>query len=145
MFTYFHFVSSLTVYETPSTYAFHSLPPLSTTSAWGIFNATANGQSTNGLHSQRLYYSPSNHPGVQQLIVNLTNTYKSVVAVGCTDYGDMLNQYQSNLFNTWAYMEFNLNSEQLSTGKLVPNVTTQTLVDFTIMVIALICNLVSIS
>ena len=126
--------SSLNVYETPSTYDFHSLPPLSTTSAWGIFNSTANGQSVNGIHSQRLYYSPNNHPGVQQLIGNLTTSYASVVAVGCSDYNDMLNQYESNLFNTWAYMEFNLNAKQLSTGKLVPDQENQTQVDYTIMV-----------
>lgn len=128
------FFSSLTIYLVSDTYAFHALPPLSTSTPWGIFNPQSTGQAPFGLFSQNMYFSPNNHQGVQQLIASLTAKYPAIVAIGCTDYNDMLSKFEANLFNTWAYMEFNLNEEQIATGKLIPNFKNQTAVDYTIMV-----------
>ena len=72
--TNFHFPSS--------NYDLHGLPALSkAVSNWGIFNANSpeNNDDTYGyVDSTNLYYSPSGHPGVDQLMQDLHNAYPTV-------------------------------------------------------------------
>lgn len=124
-----------TVYQTEDVYQLHSLPPLSNKGDWGIFNMDAQENNMNDyVRSSTLYYSPNTHEGVRNLMAALTAKYPYVRALGAASPEDVLTQYQQNIFNTWASVQFNLTAEQLSTGLLVTSQTAQSVVDYTILI-----------
>lgn len=82
------------------TYDRVAFPPLSATGN-GVFSADA-AVSNSPNRSSTLYYSPNNHPGVQELINALTTAYPDINAVGCTDENEVVSLYEQNFFNTWA-------------------------------------------
>ena len=81
-----------------------------------------------------MYYSPNNHPGVQALIDSLVSTYPDIDAVGALDNDGINHLYQQNLFDSWASIQFTLNSDQVSTGKLITSESTPSLVQYQIAI-----------
>eukprot|EP01034_Spumella_vulgaris_P035334 gene35334-43567_t len=115
-------------------YEKHSLPPLSTSGPWGIFDVNSNGNTEDILISKQLYYSPNNHAGIQELIDALVLKYPNVKATGAASPDAIIDQYEVNLFDTWAALEFTLTPEQLSTGLLITDPNQQNIVTYNILV-----------
>jgi hypothetical protein len=130
---YVLFTSSIQLPDS-SVYEKLELPPLSTAKPYGIFNLDSVGNEAASFTSKRLYYTPNNHAGVQTLIDALVAKYPSVQPVGAASYDEILQMYQQNLFDTWAALVFNLNPEQVSTQKLIPNENTTATVQYGIFV-----------
>lgn len=122
-----------TIYESPHAYQRLALPPLSK-SGNGIFSTSAPGNEPYYTISQRLYYAPNNHDGVNALISALTTKYPDVVAVGAANIDGITALYQSNLFDTWASLQFFLSEEQASNGSFIIDQTTQTTVGYSISI-----------
>jgi hypothetical protein len=131
--TWILFMSSQPVQKTDF-YGKIQLPPLSTTGPTGIFDQNAVGNSVNTFVSKRLFYTPSNHAGVQSLVHALTTKYPNIDAVGAASYDEILNLYQENLFDTWAAIVFELDDAQTSSDKLVPTQSSPTTVSYSILV-----------
>jgi hypothetical protein len=72
--------------------------------------------------------------GVTDLINNLTKMYPDVKTQGCADPTEVYDTYRTNIFTTWAAIQFNLTSEQIATGKLITDENSQTIVDYTILI-----------
>lgn len=102
----------ITTYD--DVYQKHSLPPLSDTTPWGIFNAGSNGNIEDNPVSKNLYYSPNTHAGVNALMDALMVKYPDVKATGYVDPNGVNDQYQKNLFDTWASVQFDLTADQVS-------------------------------
>jgi hypothetical protein len=68
------------------------------------------------------------------LINNLTKMYPDVKTKGCADPTDVYDTYRTNIFTTWAAIQFNLTAEQIATGRLIPDENSQTTVDYTILI-----------
>jgi ATP-binding cassette subfamily A (ABC1) protein 3 len=123
------------VYNTPDVYSLHGLPPLSATATWGIFNPLAKQNNDNFyIEGKNLLFSPSNHAGVNDLINALTTLYPDVTSIPCESPEDVHDQYRTNMFTTWAAIEFNLSDAQLATGLLIPDEDANTVVDYTIFI-----------
>ena len=123
------------VYKTQDIYGVHGLPPLSSDGAYGIFSSNSKQNTDNSFVSTKnLYYSPDSHVGVNALMAALVAEYPQVKAIGAANPDVILEDYKSNLFTTWASIQFNLTAEQISTGKLVTSDTQTTLVDYTILI-----------
>lgn len=106
--------------NSPEIYDLHALPPLDKTSRWGVFNpkapAPANrptGQAANTL----LIFSPDNHDGVNSVMQQLKKKYPDIETVGVADTNAINDKYYTNLFKTWAAIEFDLTPDQKATGK----------------------------
>eukprot|EP01033_Poteriospumella_lacustris_P014622 gene14623-10454_t len=121
-------------FPTPHDYDRMALPPLSK-SAWnGVFNRDAPGNEQYYQLSQRLYFAPSNHTGVQELVSALTERYPDVQAVGAEDDEGIKSLYEANLFDTWASLQFALTPEQLASGQWVTSQSSASEVTFVISV-----------
>lgn len=118
----------------PHFYGRIPLPPLSTSAPNGVFNEDAPGNLNIGSISQRLYYAPDNHVGVNALIDALTSLYPDVEAIGAATAADMNKIYENNLFDTWATLDFQLTANQLSSGLLIPSQSQATDVSYTISI-----------
>lgn len=118
----------------PHFYGRIPLPPLSKSATNGVFNEDAPGNLNVNSISQRLYYAPSNHAGVNALIDALIAVYPDVKAIGAADAADMNKIYENNLFDTWATLDFQLTANQLSSGRLIPSQSQVTDVSYTISV-----------
>lgn len=126
--------SSISKVKTAQVYEKFVLPPLSKDSTWGVFNSDSKGNAAGGFFSSRLYYTPNNHAGVQDLINSLVATYPDVEAIGAADETEMNNLYETNLFDTWATIEFTLSDEQKSSGTLVTSQTSPSTVSYVISI-----------
>jgi hypothetical protein len=120
--------------DSASEYSYFKLPPLSKQVPWGIFNDLSNGNSEGDDYSNRLYYSPQGHPGVENLITALITEFPDVEVVGAANNAGIDSLYEANIFNTWASLEFFLTPDQLSTGKLIPSESTPTTVSYQIAI-----------
>ncbi len=134
LFVFYILTSASTPMSDSDVYSKFKLPPLSDSKPYGIFNQESEGNNQYTIISKRLYYSPNNHAGIQSLIDALVLKYPNVEPVGAASYDDILTLYQENLFDTWAALVFILDSQQVSTGKLIPDETTQTVVQYGIFV-----------
>eukprot|EP01034_Spumella_vulgaris_P023934 gene23934-30218_t len=112
----------------------HALPPLSDSGPWGIFSASANGNPAGAVISKNLYYTPDNHPGVNEFIKQLLLVYPSIEAHGAASPSEVNSMYSENLFNTWASIQFDLTPEQITTGLLIPDQNVVTPVAYSILV-----------
>jgi ATP-binding cassette subfamily A (ABC1) protein 3 len=119
--------------DTPHPYSLTILPPLSSAKPWGIFNQNSNGNNDDTTISKRLYYSPNDHLGVQALIDALVAKYPSIEPVGAADMNGVNDLYESNLFDTWASLQFTLTTDQITTQKLVTSQTNPSVVSYTIL------------
>lgn len=115
-------------------YGYFKLPPLSDNKPWGIFNTGSNGNTVNTIISKRLYYSPDNHAGVNELIAALVATYPDINAISAPDDTGINNLYEANLFDTWASIEFFLTPNQIETGELVTSQTSASKVAYQIAI-----------
>lgn len=131
--TYIIYASNVQT-PTAEVYQKFPLPPLSKDSTWGIFNQKSNGNNIYTVISKRLYYSPNNHAGINSLIDSLVATYPDIEAVGTADSAGINDLYETNLFDTWATIEFTLTDEQKSTGKLITSETSTSVVSYVISV-----------
>jgi hypothetical protein len=129
---YFLYQESI-VDPTAHPYALTILPPLSSQSPWGIFGQSSNGNTDDTVISKRLYYSPNDNQGVQDLILALVAKYPDIDAVGAADGDEVNDLYGENIFNTWASIQFALNSQQISASQLVTSQTNPTTVSYTIL------------
>lgn len=118
----------------PHFYGRIPLPPLSASAPNGVFNEDAPGNDNIDSLSQRLYYAPDNHVGVNALIDALTSLYPDVEAIGAATAADMNKIYENNLFDTWATLDFQLTANQLSSGLLIPSQSQVTDVSYTISI-----------
>jgi hypothetical protein len=112
------------------TYDYFRLPPLSDSQPWGIFNQDSTGNTMYTMISKRLYYQPNTHAGVNTLMASLQQTYPDITIVGSPDHDGINSLYESNLFDTWAAIEFELSDDQISTGNLITSQTTPSLVAY---------------
>ena len=133
-FTTFIIFQSATYYPSPHVYDRIPLPPLSKSAANGIFNQDSPGNEANYQLSKRLYYAPDNHAGVNALIAALTNLYPDVEVVGAADAAGINSIYENNLFDTWASLDFQLTSDQITTGQLITSQTQPSSVAYTISI-----------
>lgn len=135
-FVAFLIVTIITLPKFPDIYSKHSLPPLSNQLPWGIFNPQSlenqGGFGVGGV--QTLYYSPNNHQGVTSLVDSLVEEFPLIKAIGVADPDALVSAYQSNLFSTWAALEFNLSAAQIESGMLVTSQDTMSVVDYTILI-----------
>jgi hypothetical protein len=115
-------------------YQKHSLPPLSTRKPWGIFSQSSKGNNPDTIISKRLLYSPSGHAGVEAMIDALKEKYPQVVTEATADYDAMLDVYQTNLFDTWAYLKFDLTPEQLQADSFITDQNTPSTVAYGIFI-----------
>ena len=122
-FTIYILYQAATTVQYADVYQYHSLPPLSSDKPWGIFNIGSKGNTEYTIISKTLYYSPNDHDGVNHLIKVLCDTYPSINAIGAEDPSKINSLYESNLFDTWAAIEFKLNAEQIAVGQLVTSQT----------------------
>jgi hypothetical protein len=103
---------------------------------WGIFQSDEN----EGIdvpmfvYSKRLYYSPSNHAGVNELMGNFSELYPQVDVVAKKSTHDISLDYESNLFDTWASVEFELSDDQIASGLLIPSTATLSTVNYEIRI-----------
>ncbi|RYG68763.1 hypothetical protein EON64_04450, partial [archaeon] len=118
----------------PHTYDLSILPPLSDQTPWGVFGQDSKGNSLASVLSKRLYYCPQNHTGVDALISSLVAKYPQIEPVGADDPDGIKQLFEENLFDTWASMQFTLNSDQLSTGLLVTSQTNPSTVSYSILI-----------
>lgn len=125
-------LQSSTYYETPHVYNRIPLPPLSKSSPNGIFNVNSPGNEERYQLSQRLYYAPNTHAGVNALMDALKNLYPDVEIEGVSDSDGITSMYEKNLFDTWASLDFQLNSDQVSSGLLITSQTQPSNVAYTI-------------
>jgi hypothetical protein len=106
-----------------ASYVLHQLPSLSfDTYSDGIFNGDSPSNNDDYLgyvSNTRIYYSPSNNEGVNDVMNWLKELYPSINLVPMATPEDIENSYVENLFNTWAAIEFTLDDAQTDTGKLV--------------------------
>ncbi len=114
-------------------YSYHELPPLSSEKPWGIFNSESKGNTPYTVIAKTLYYSPNTHLGVNNVIQALTDAYPSINAIGAEDPSKITSLYESNIFDTWAAIEFNLNDDQIVTGELVTSQTNVSKVSYSIL------------
>lgn len=133
-FTTFIIFQSATYYPSPHVYDRIPLPPLSKSAPNGIFNQDSPGNEANYQLSKRLYYAPDNHAGVNALITALTNLYPDVEVVGAADTAGINSIYENNLFDTWASLDFQLTSDQITTGQLITSQTQPSSVAYTISI-----------
>ena len=127
-------IMSSTIPPDTTVYEKHSLPPLSTTGAWAVFNGSSLGAG-NGVHTAYdLYYSPNNHPGVTNLINALVEKYPTLKPIGASNAGEIYSMYEHNIFSTYGALQFNLSAEQWSTGLLVTSQIAPSFVDYTILI-----------
>jgi hypothetical protein len=126
--------SASTQYPSPYTYDLFELPPLSKAASNGVFNPSGPGNEATYQLSERLYYSPNNHAGVQALMNALTKKYPDVVTVGAADNAGINNLYETNLFDTWAAIQFDLSEEQLSSGTFITSQNAPTTVSYSITI-----------
>ena len=134
LFVYYILSNASTPTPDSEVYNKFQLPPLSDSKPYGIFNADSKGNNQYTIISKRLYYSPNNHEGIQSMIDALVLKYPDVKPIGAADYDEILILYQENLFDSWAALVFNLNDEQITTQKLIPDETTQTTVQYGIYI-----------
>jgi len=102
-------------------YSVRDLPPLSTKGEWGVFQ-TVDDDSIDVsmfLYSKTLYYSPNTNDGVNELMGNFSLAYPQVDLRGRKTPNEISIDYEGNLFDTWASIEFELSSEQESSGQLI--------------------------
>lgn len=97
----------------------------------GIFNARARGNDANTIISKRLYYSPDDHNGVKQLMKALEKEYPDVETYGFKDLDAIHSEYEERLFDTWAAVEFDLDSDQKKSGDLITSESQSTKVKYT--------------
>lgn len=134
-FTGYLFYNINMIYSTPDVYTLHNLPPLSKSATWGIFNMDAKQNNDNFyIQGYNLLYAPQDHPAVVDLINSLTAIYPDVTPVGCDDWDDLFDSYRTNIFKTWAAINFNLTHEQIATNSFVPDQAAATNVDYTIYI-----------
>lgn len=81
-----------------------------------------------------MFYSPNNNDGVNALIADLVAEYPDIKATGVANSAEILDEYSQNLFDTWAAIEFDLNSDQQSTGQLVTSTTSPVTVSYSILI-----------
>ena len=105
-----------------SQYELIRLPPLSAGGTWGIFQEPPNPNDDNTMpdmnyvNVKKLFYSPQSHAGVQDFINALKIKYPDVEPEGADSVSDIDSIYEENLFTTWAAIQFDLTSDQLSSG-----------------------------
>ena len=120
---------------TTGIYSVHNLPPLSASGMWGIFSPTSRQNKVNNYISvQELYYSPDDHPGVNNLIASLVAEYPSIKASGFANPEEIIEGFQTGIYSVWAAIEFNLTTEQIQTGSLVVGELNPSSVDYTILI-----------
>lgn len=84
------------------------------------------------VRSKRLYYTPDNHRGVNELMGNFSQQYPQVEVLGKKNTHEVSLDYEANLFNTWASVEFDLSSEQVESDLLITSTSYQTVVNYEI-------------
>ena len=67
---------------------------------------------------------------MKDLIKALTKEYPDLEATGFKDAKDIEDEYEKNLFNTWASLEFDLSADQKSSGQLVTSQTNPSKVSY---------------
>jgi ABC-type multidrug transport system ATPase subunit len=127
-FTGFLFYEVSKVTTESGRYSLHSLPPLSSSGKWGIFNS----DNSFSVGAKGLLYSPADSPAVQGLVSALVAEFPDLAPVGCMDASDCYDAYRSSIFDTWATLEFNLTADQYDL--FIPDQSAQTSVDYTIFV-----------
>lgn len=131
--SYIIFTASKSWHDSSENYSLAPLPPLSTTKPWGIFNEDSNGNDGSSSLSKRLYYSPNNHDGVNNLMASLVAKYPDIQSIGMANQDDVNDDFTKNMFDTWAYIQFSLTEEQQSSGLLIPSQTSATTVSYNIL------------
>lgn len=126
--------SNAAIFPSADVYDYFSLPPLSSDKPWGIFNQDSNGNTPNSILSKRLYYSPDNNNGVNQLMAALGQQYPDITIVSAPDDAGINSLYEANLFDTWASIEFYLTPDQVSTGLLITDQTNPSSVNYQIAI-----------
>lgn len=145
---YIMIMSSIPVSYPDAVYDIRDLPPLSTSGRWGIFRDPDEDnviQFPDTIDSKRMYYSPNDHEGVNQLVGatllvvtayllcifftdfavpdlqmgNFSLKYPQVDLFGFRTTDDVSDQYARNIFKTWSAITFDLSPEQISSGLLV--------------------------
>lgn len=126
--------SSSNINPSPHSYDLTALPPLSDQKPWGIFNKGSEGNNDQTSISKRLYYCPNNHAGVNNLVNALVAKYPDIDAIGVADPSGVRDLYESNIYDTWASLQFTLSSNQESTGLLVPSPNDPSVVSYAILI-----------
>lgn len=86
------------------------------------------------VYSKRMYYSPNNHRGVNELMGNFSELYPQVEVVAKKNTHEISLDYEANLFNTWASVEFELSDDQIASGLLIPSTTSLSTVNYEIRI-----------
>lgn len=125
-----------TVYHS-AVYNVRSLPPLSGQGEWGIFQKDGDDDSAfiqEFIGSRKLFYSPNDNTGVNELMGNFSDMFPGVNVRGEKNMEEVNLQYQSNLFTTWAALEFELSDEQISADSLITSQADQSAVSYKIRI-----------
>jgi hypothetical protein len=125
LFVGLFFVLATNIETTDSIYKLHALPPLDSTSTWGIFNKDAEApmyRAGGNAVSKRLIYSPNTHSGVNLVMNKLSATYPDIDLVGVADKAALNDAYYQDLFTTWAAISFDLSASQISTDSFFPDI-----------------------
>jgi hypothetical protein len=78
------------------------------------------------IPTRRMYYSPNDHPGVNDLMESFSLRFPGVKLHGKKNPDQVQVEYEAHLWETWASLEFDLSEEQVSSGQLVPSLLNQT-------------------
>lgn len=103
-------------------YSSRDLPPLSSKGEWGIFETVDDDEIDVSMYvkyTKTMLYSPNTHQGVNDLMGNLSLAYPQVKIRGRKTAHDVLNEYQTNLFDTWIAVDFELSDDQITSGSLI--------------------------
>ena len=71
---------------------------------------------------------------MEDLIDALKKKWGDIEATGKKDGDEVNDEYEKNLFDTWASLQFDLDSDQKSSGKLVTSQTEPSKVKYTILI-----------
>lgn len=112
----------------------HALPPLSAARPWGIFNQKSNGNDQYTIITKRMVYCPNDHAGVQDLMDALVEKYPDLTVEGFATKEDIVSNYQTDLFDTYAALQFTLTDEQIASGTFITSQTEESKVTYDILI-----------
>lgn len=81
-----------------------------------------------------MYYSPNDHQGVNELMGNFSERFPGVHLKGRKSSNKVKVEYEANLFETWASLEFDLSEEQIASGNLITSATELSTVNYDIRI-----------
>lgn len=79
-------------------------------------------------------YCPNNHAGVQDLMDALVEKFPDIEVEGFATKEDIVKDYEQNLFDTYASLEFTLTDAQMDSGTFITSQTEESKVTYDILI-----------